>query len=461
MFHIWGDEDCGDDQVADTPTQKEENTGCPTFPQASCNNTSDMFMNYMDYTHDACMNLFTQGQKTVMQSSLSRYRAGLLTSPGCQPVQIPALDAAVQGIISPAYVVCENQVAPVVVLKNLGSQPLTWVQIAYRIDNGPSQTVDWSGALATFGTATVALPSLPVTAGAHTLTVSIVSRNGVATDASSANDQYVTAFQVQGLGLPLTQGFESPVFPPEGWRVQNPDYGVTWSRTTRAAKAGAASAYLQNYDYDAAGQVDELVLPPLNLTSRTAPVLTFQLAYSLYSSSDYSDTLEVWVSTDCGVNYQRVYQKFGRSLTTTTPHYTDKEFVPTANQWRLETVDLSAFANTATALVKFRHVTEYENNLYLDDVKVDGVPLGTAEEQALQALQVAPNPTTGLVQITSPVANVERVQVLDAVGKVVQEASYSQGKLAQLSLANQPNGIYLLRLVTPKGVVVRRVLLMR
>jgi hypothetical protein len=64
LFHVWGDAFCGDDLVADTPTQQGSNFGCPAFPHRTCGNTTngDMFMNYMDYTDDACMNIFTNGQ---------------------------------------------------------------------------------------------------------------------------------------------------------------------------------------------------------------------------------------------------------------------------------------------------------------------------------------------------------------------------------------------------------------
>jgi hypothetical protein len=87
LRHIWGDAQCGDDYVNDTPVQQGPNYGCPTFPKPSCGNTSDMFMNYMDYTDDACMNLFTQGQKTRMRAVLAPngFRASLTSSLGCSP----------------------------------------------------------------------------------------------------------------------------------------------------------------------------------------------------------------------------------------------------------------------------------------------------------------------------------------------------------------------------------------
>ncbi|WP_239004452.1 GEVED domain-containing protein [Lacinutrix sp. WUR7] len=68
LRHIWGDSNCGNDFVSDTPTHQTSNYGCPTG-QTSCSST-DMVENYMDYTNDSCMNLFTQGQKTRMRAVL-------------------------------------------------------------------------------------------------------------------------------------------------------------------------------------------------------------------------------------------------------------------------------------------------------------------------------------------------------------------------------------------------------
>jgi hypothetical protein len=92
LFHIWGDDGtscAGSDQVSDTPNQADENYGCPTFPQVSCSNgtNGDMFMNYMDYTDDACMYMFTTGQKTRMQALFAAggARVSLTTSNGCTP----------------------------------------------------------------------------------------------------------------------------------------------------------------------------------------------------------------------------------------------------------------------------------------------------------------------------------------------------------------------------------------
>lgn len=95
LRHIWGDANCGNDYVNDTPTQQTANYGgqnipypCPGFPQVTCSNgpNGDMWMNYMDYCYDKCLNMFTAGQKTRMVTAMQNgtYRAPLATSLGCQ-----------------------------------------------------------------------------------------------------------------------------------------------------------------------------------------------------------------------------------------------------------------------------------------------------------------------------------------------------------------------------------------
>ena len=65
LRHIWGDATCGTDYVGDTPQHNTYNFGCPSYPQRStCSGSPvEMTMNYMDYTDDACMYMFTAGQK--------------------------------------------------------------------------------------------------------------------------------------------------------------------------------------------------------------------------------------------------------------------------------------------------------------------------------------------------------------------------------------------------------------
>ena len=89
LKHIWGDADCGDDLVDDTPRQAIYTVGCPKGVRISCDNGpwGDMYMNYMDYTNDACLNLFTEGQKSRMRAlfALGGFRHAIMTSYALNP----------------------------------------------------------------------------------------------------------------------------------------------------------------------------------------------------------------------------------------------------------------------------------------------------------------------------------------------------------------------------------------
>ncbi len=88
LRHIWGDANCGSDLVSDTPLHNTSNGGCPAYPHYStCSGAPiEMTMNYMDYTDDACMYMFSLGQKARMQAVIvpGGSRASLANSLGCQ-----------------------------------------------------------------------------------------------------------------------------------------------------------------------------------------------------------------------------------------------------------------------------------------------------------------------------------------------------------------------------------------
>ncbi len=88
LYHIWGDDNgscSGTDLVGDTPNEASEFYGCPSYPTTdacSPSNPGVMFMNYMDYTDDACMNLFTMGQLGRINAALNGPRLPIQSSNG-------------------------------------------------------------------------------------------------------------------------------------------------------------------------------------------------------------------------------------------------------------------------------------------------------------------------------------------------------------------------------------------
>lgn len=97
LRHIWGDSYCGDDHIDDTPPQRSSTRSCPTGVVVTCDNNpyGNMYTNYMDFTDDACLNLFTLGQRNKMRSlflpGAARYSLlsskGLTGTPVTEPVR--------------------------------------------------------------------------------------------------------------------------------------------------------------------------------------------------------------------------------------------------------------------------------------------------------------------------------------------------------------------------------------
>jgi hypothetical protein len=408
LNHIWGDNgQCGNtDNCYDTPPQKGGtnspagcNYGTPTYPWqpntctrpdgiggASMTNVNgDMFMNYMDYTDDAVMNMFTQQQCVRMLAVVSNAPWNVLASSnGCTPVTSYSLDAGISSIIKPANAIatCINSVTPSVVLTNAGSSTLTSAKVLYKMDAAATQTLNWTGSLATNANATLTLNAYTgLTSAAHTFSVWVTAPNG-GVDQGSTNDSQSSTFTVTaaaaGAALPFTEGFEATTFPPTGWILQKANTisaTNTWSRvanTTGLTAGSTAIALMDNFsgNTNIAGQLDALQSPALTFTSaNTSLNLSFDVAHRVYNTTQI-DTLNVYISSDCGTTWTRLYSKGGTQLANSTTAQTTA-FTPTANtQWRRESVSLSSYVGLPSVYVKFESRSGYGNNVCLDNINI-------------------------------------------------------------------------------------------
>ena len=126
LKHLWGDTDCGDDGIDDTPRQKTYNFGLPVFPNVttcSPNANGDMFMNYMDFSDDAAMNMFTNDQKKRMRAlfATGNIRNSFLSSFACDSnlAQAGSLPTAAAPVASPIVKINQVKIYPNPVQNNL------------------------------------------------------------------------------------------------------------------------------------------------------------------------------------------------------------------------------------------------------------------------------------------------------------------------------------------------------
>lgn len=466
LKHIWGDSNCGNDNVSDTPTSQTANYGVPC-QQVTCSNGpfGDMYMDYMDYVDDAAMQMFTNGQVVRMNTVINGVRASLKTSLGCTAPSLNVDDASISEIVSPVYSPCTNtnlSFIPEVKLTNAGSAALTSCTINYKVDNGTVQTYSWTGNLASLASVNVALPSMTANSGDRYFYAYTTNPNGGA-DANPANDRISGRFYVKAANaaLPLVQSFTSTTFPPTAWTSKKYDCTTGWVRTTTAFASSPAAMYFNNFTQTAtnSGRIFDLITQPINISAAATPTLTFNVAYAQRTGS-ITDTLEVLISTDCGYTFTSVFKKFGTALETAPAQAT--AFTPTANQWRNESVNLSAYASATNAILVFRNTTKAGNNVYVDDISVDQLQ-GINTIDLTADVSVYPNPTNGLFNINFSNTNQTdyTVSVVNALGEtVISKMNVSAGsQSATVDLSGKTKGLYFVLISGEKGNVVKKITL--
>jgi photosystem II stability/assembly factor-like uncharacterized protein/PKD repeat protein len=186
--------------------------------------------------------------------------------------------------------------------------------------------------------------------------------------------------------------------------ILNPDAGITWSSVnmTTCEPNGDTAYFVDNYVYSSYGQ-DEILLPVnLDLTQVVDPELHFRVAYAPYFDGGFFiDSLKVLISIDCGSLFQTIFRSGGEALSTTTsgigPNnlYEYDAFSPqSCEEWRDISLNLNAYAGKYVT-IKFLNQSGYGNNMYLDDISLEGIFLvGTSIVSNRIQLRLQPNPAT-------------------------------------------------------------------
>lgn len=193
LIHVWGDMMCGDDFVNDTPEQEAANYGCPAHPSPTCTNNGDMFQNYMDYTNDACMNMFTDGQKTRMQATLATARTEIGSSKACQTPYEDVGVTEIHSISNNSF--CGNQLNIEVELSNFSADEINSAVITYQFNNLPAVHYEWHGNLTAGSSTNVIIGTESTPKGSHELVIYSSSPNGFH-DLDFSNDTIIVQFDV-------------------------------------------------------------------------------------------------------------------------------------------------------------------------------------------------------------------------------------------------------------------------
>lgn len=317
---------------------------------------------------------------------------------------------------------------------------------------------EWTFVGGTPATSNAASPTV-VYANGGTYSVKLKVTNSAGSDSVTMTD-YVTVKGADNLTLPAVETFDSPTFPPPGWRViRNGNADSTWRwRNTLFSALGAASgslpspcASINNYPTDNRGSVDYLVSPGYNLSLYRTPKLTFNYAYRFYTGNP--DTLDVAYTTDCGTSWTTLFSAAGANLTTVTAS-TAGWYLPT-NASDFQDMVLPLTGNILTKdNVQFGFINRggYGQILYLNEVRLDSsTVVSLANDKSLSNLmKLYPNPNSGNFTLEVPqigsAALLLNATLTNVLGQILwsEKVAQAEGQTTRLHVADitAPAGLY-------------------
>jgi photosystem II stability/assembly factor-like uncharacterized protein len=266
--------------------------------------------------------------------------------------------------------------------------------------------------------------------------------------------------------LPLAEGFEAGFLEPD-WRLYDDgNDGTNWAITTLAGGYGTSSYSLifDNFSFDVQGKKNEVWTQKLDFTNIVGAKVLFDVAYSEYGGQ-YSDTLALLVTKDCGATFSEIYRKGGQELAT-APNFTASVFIPTSAEWRTDEAEIGGLEGYPEVTVAFQNRGHWGQAIYIDNVRVEATHLtGTWEQNGEEDLIVKPNPNDGRFSIVFnnfcngscllAMVNVEGKKVFEKTVRIYQR-TFSE----DFDLSGLKPGIYLLKATTHDRSITKKVVIL-
>lgn len=382
VFHNWHG-GCGStgDYCADTPPQTGGANGAcdQNVSRLFCEEEErPMIENFMDYTNDVCMNLFTQCQKNRMQTVLqfSPRRASLPFSHALQDPVITVNDLGLIEIRSPLKTDCSSTFFPAVQVRNFGSNNITQLKISMAINGETKQTIDtninlqpYETSVASFGLEDISSEVFP------TVSFEIEEVNG-AIDNNSSNNVLET----------IVSSGESSIAP-YYYDFENDQTANGWTETNEATRWQVVNAPNANAQNKAAkltffgtkenyGIKDLLVTNILDLSALSSAQLSFKYSYAGNFIGEFQDKLIVAISNDCGATFNTsnyIFERQGNGLTSAPS--TSSAFTPSGeSDWDLINLNITPWLSDHMQIA-FIGVNGGGNNLYIDDISITSTNL--------------------------------------------------------------------------------------
>ena len=438
LRHIWGDGDCTKtDYVNDTPSQESDYKGCPSDMAESCGSL-DMWENYMDYTDDGCMGLFTEGQVTRMRAVIATdaMRMDLVNS-DVKTVDVPRVP----------FMVADFQASkPEGCLSTL----IDFTNTSFIALGTGAISVEWSfeGGSPSFSTANEVSVSY---SSFGTFDVRLIATSAAGKDTLLLKDYIAIGAPslADAKALPYSETFEDANV------LASWENDGIWTVASTGSNS-SSSVYFNNFDNDVKNEQIALTSPTINVSDVSVVSVSFDVAYAIWQSGAGTayDSLAIHVNDGCG-NIKKVWQRGGESLATALP--SGSGFYPSDDEWRSVEVMVSGLNGQDILQVQLVNIGGYGNNIYVDNLNVDVSSASSLDD----FLKIYPNPNDGSFKIDlsgyRSFASAT-IQVVDLTGKEILDMETSSFTQQEIRLSNVEGGMYIVRLNVDGQLATRKII---
>jgi PKD repeat protein len=307
-------------------------------------------------------------------------------------------------------------------------------------------TLNWTFDGGSPGTSTLKAPKVTYSnSGTYDVQL-IVTQNG--SSDTIVKQAFITTIPISN--FPANENFELGSYA-EGWKnIDAGNDGEAWEikENTSGFGQGVYCTRFNNYSYDVAGKRDKIITRPLNgLQSGASLTLKFDVAYSRWAVN-YSDTLAVYISYDCGNTLELLYLKGGTQLAT-APDNSSNTFVPTNSQWRTDSVEVFSISSPGEEFViVFENRGHYGQPIYLDNILIDADGVVTPIEIRENAeISLYPVPVEDVLNVASKGFNGQQLsyRIFDASARVCI-AGQAIGEIVSVNTSMLSSGYYIFEL---------------
>jgi hypothetical protein len=382
----------------------------------------------------------------------------------------------------PADMCTQSFTPEVTYTNNSTSETADTIEVSYTLNGGTPVSTELypAGGVAPGASYTHTFPAITLVAGNNTISYSV--SNGTSVDALDFNNTNNT-----------TATFDLPYIPSTSigssynWDFESSANGVeTWDNTINTANsdffvisqsmfngipnalgghAGSTKSFRHRLYSMNSGDNNDFITYKFDLSSVANPSFEFEYAYAQFTAGS-NDGIKVNVSTDCGANWTEVFNKSGDSFTTAPATGGTAAFYPTASQWKIEKIDLSAYKQ-ADVMIKLSVVAGSTGNcLYLDNINVHESTVGIDDVETQIGLNISPNPTNDISTMTFNLNESTTVgtEIINSLGSVVFNNVETMNAGTQRVIfdgTDLPNGIYFVNLTIGEEVITKKVSLIK